>query len=352
MHLLGLRVSCLGPFDQVYFPFCDEEGDPRLLTVVHGGGGVGKTTLAAAIASTRPGHTIVPQRDLTRGVVHDGPPRIACEWRLGIDDPDRPHPLVLATPSVRLIDDDEQETLRRREQALFDRVAREGGFVFVAIPATRWFSRQPIAMAAPARTVATYDPRSTVSFDDATRADLARETKQALAYAAISAALAPPAAPGSRRFQYAGQAMLEAVNALLALAGFSHVGVDPLSLEPQFQSTGGQTVPFDALPTRARHLVAFAALPVRALAAAHPDRHPRQAEGVVVIDEADMHQDPGVQAALPAALRRALPGVQWILTTTSPKVAGSCDTREVLALRKIPELGRVELFTGSEARTH
>jgi hypothetical protein len=313
---------------------------------------VGKTTLAAAIASTRPGHTIVPQRELTRGVLHDGPPRIACQWRLGIDDPDRPHPLVLATPSTRLLDDDEQETLRRREQALFDRVAREQGFVFVAIPATRWFSRQPVALAAPLRTVASYDPRSTVSFDDATRAELARDTKQALAYAAISAALAPTTDPASRRFQHTGEAMREAVNAVLWLTGFSYVGVDPLSLEPQFRSAGGQTLPFDALPTRARHLVAFGALPVRALAAARPERHPREAEGVVVIDEADMHQDPAVQAALPAALQRALPNVQWILTTTSPKVAGSCDTREVLALRKIPELGRVELFTGSEARTH
>jgi hypothetical protein len=352
VHLLQLEASGVGPFDQVSFPFCDEAGDPRLLTVVHGGGGVGKTTLAAAIASTRPGHTIVPQRELTRGVTHDRPARIVCQWRLGIDDPDRPHPLVLATPNVRLLDGDESEALRRREQALFDKMAREGGFVFVAIPATRWFSRQAIAMAAPARTLASYDPRSTVSFDDGTRADLARETKQALAYAAISAALAPPNDPASRRFQRTGEAMREAVNAVLPLAGFSLVGTDPLSLEPQFRSEGGQSLPFDALPTRARHLVAFAALPVRALAAAHPERHPREAEGVVVIDEADMHQDPAVQAVLPAALRRALPGVQWILTTTSPKMAGSCDTREVLALRKIPELGRVELYTGSEARTH
>ena len=47
-----------------------------------------------------------------------------------------------------------------------------------------------------------------------------------------------------------------------------------------------------------------------------------------------------------------LPGIQWILTTTSPLMAGTCDTREVLALRRIPELGQVALFTGSEARTH
>ena len=42
----------------------------------------------------------------------------------------------------------------------FDRVAKDGGFVFVAIPSTRWFGRQPITMAAPGKTVARYDVRS------------------------------------------------------------------------------------------------------------------------------------------------------------------------------------------------
>jgi predicted ATP-binding protein involved in virulence len=73
---------------------------------------------------------------------------------------------------------------------------------------------------------------------------------------------------------------------------------------------------------------------------------------VVAIDEVDAHQDPAIQAALVGALTEALPGVQWILTTTSPVVAGSCDTRDVLALRRLPRTTRVELYVGSEARTH
>ena len=352
MHLLDVKAFCVGPFRDVSLPFCDDDGEPRLLTVVHGGGGVGKTTLAAAIASTRPGHCIVPQRELTRGARHDGPPRIVCEWRLGIDDPDRPHGLVMASPNTRVFDSEDEEALRRREQVLFDRVAREGGFAFVAIPATRWFSRQPVALVAPARTVATFDVRSAASFDDTARADLARETKQALAYAAVSAALCAVDGPEARRFRRLGEAMQDAVDALVSLAGFSYGGLDPLSLEPVFRTGQAPSLPFDAIPTRARHLAAFAALAVRALAAAHPQRDPREAEGVVVIDEADLYQDPAVQAALPAALRRALPAVQWILTTTSPTMAGSCDTREVLALRQLPELDRVELYTGFSARTH
>jgi hypothetical protein len=352
MHLLSVHVSGLGPFEQVRFPFCDEDGDPRLLNVVHGGGGVGKTALVTAIATTRPGHAVASPPDLVRAGSGERTPRVACEWRLGSDDPDRPHGLWVATPNARWFDDDEREALRRREQVLFDKVAREGGFVFVAIPGNRWFSRQPFAISAPARTVATYDVRTSPTLDDGTRADLARETKQAIAYAAISAALTPTSDAAGQRHRRFGDAMRAAVNTLVALAGYTYVGVSPRSFEPEFLGDSGRMVPFDALPTRARHLAAFAALPLRALAAAYPERDPRDAEGVVVIDEADMHQDPAVQVSLPAALRRALPGVQWILTTTSPQMAGTCDTREVLALRRVPDSGRVELYTGSEARTH
>jgi hypothetical protein len=352
MRLLDVQISHAGPFAQVYFPFCDEDGAPRMMTVVHGGGGVGKTTLAAAIASTRPGHAILPQRELTRGSPHAAPPLVVCSWRPGQDDPERPHPLVVATPNARLTDDDEREVFRRREQVLFDKLAREGGFVFVSIPSTRWFSRQPIALAAPGRSVAQYDVRAATSFDDGVRADLTRDTKQALAYAAIASALPAPPVDALPRFRLLGETMRSAVNALTRLVGYAYWGLDPLSFEPLFQAEGGELVPFDAIPTRARHLVAFAALPVRALAAAYPGRDPRQCEGVVVIDEVDMQQDPGVQAALAAALRVALPEVQWILTTTSPKMAGSCDTRDVLALRRTADFGQVQLFTGSEARTH
>jgi len=97
--------------------------------------------------------------------------------------------------------------------------------------------------------------------------------------------------------------------------------------------------------------VAFAALSVRTLWAAYPDRDPRIAEGVVLIDEVDLHQDVAVALKLPAALRAALPSVQWILTTCSPVVASGAASGEVLALRTSTE-GRVELHAGPSAITH
>jgi hypothetical protein len=358
MYLLAARLVALGPFADLSFPLFDEEGQPRMVTVIHGGGGVGKTTLLNALATTRPGHAIVQPRP---PLVRDGatnqaqeseepPPFAVCDWALGQDDPERPHPLRVTGPNVRLSADAEKEAMRRREQSLFEKVAQNGGFAFLALASTRWFSRQPIGFSAPARSIARYDVRSPSTLDDASRSDLARETKQALAYAAIASALG--VARGERRFDVLGVAMKTAVDALVELAGYVYDGVDPASFEPRFVDAGGRITTFDALPTRGRHLVSFAALAVRTLWAAYPGRDPRRVEGVIGVDEVDAHQDPVVQSRLVGALRRALPQVQWILTTTSPIVAGSCDTKDVLALRKLPDRDQVALFSGSEARTH
>lgn len=354
MQLLGMRLVGVGPFEDVELPFTGEDGEPRQVTVVHGGGGVGKTTLLAAIATTRPGYCIIPQSARVPGQPDERAEQgryVVCHYRTGQDDSRRPHALSMVSPNARLYPDDEREALRRREQALFDKLAREGGFVFLAISSTRWFSRQPIAISAPARSVGRYDVRAPVALDDASRSDLARETKQVLAYATIAAALSTRQ-PDRARFERLGAAMRQTVDALVSLAGMSYLGLDAASLEPIFHAGGGRVLSFDALPTRVRHLVAFAALPVRALWAAYPDLDPRSAEGIVAIDEVDLFQDRHVQAEIVAQLRSALPNVQWILTTTSPIIAGSSDTRDVLALRRLPERDRVELFTGAEARTH
>src|SRR6478735_6441453 len=221
MKLLQAVLVGTGPFEKLVLPFADEAGEARAMTVIHGAGGVGKSSVLAALASTRPGHCVVQP---TRWEPAESAPQpfAACDWALGQDEPLRPHPLSIVSPNARLSVSDEQEALRRREQALFDRLAAEGGFAFLTIPSTRWFSRQPIAFSAPARTVARYDVRAAAATDDATRSDLARETKQALAYAAISSALSlhtalPPR--GERSFDLLGASMQSALDTLLARVG-------------------------------------------------------------------------------------------------------------------------------------
>lgn len=343
----------VAPFGELEASFCDEHGEPRPVTVVHGGAGVGKTTLLQALACTRPGNATVLSG---LGTMDDGPAQVRCAWHLGEDEPSRPHPLWVGTPGTTPVDD--EGALQRREQALFDRRAREqGGFVFLLFPANRWFSRQAVSLHAPARSVMRYDVRSTTALDQASSADLTRETKQALAYAAIAAALTPAAmrsGPGRARIdpRVLGTAMRETVDSIVRLTGLRYEGLDPLSFEPQFLSAGGRQLAFDALPTRTRHLVAYVAITIKTLWAAYPTADPRTAEGVVAIDDADLHQDAHVIAELVSTLRTTLLGVQWIFTTASPLLAAAAAPGQVVALRRLSEDDHVSLFVDAHARTH
>jgi hypothetical protein len=285
------------------------------------------------------------------------PPHAIADWLVGDDDPARPHALTVATPNAMLAGEDEEAALRRRrEQAFFERRAHEGGFVLVALSGARWFGRAALHLSAPERTLGRWDVRASASFDDATRADLSRETKQVLAYASIGAALAGETLDASGRAMASfDRAVRGAVDELVRPAGYAYVGSDPSTLEPLFRAPEGASLTFDDLPTGVRHLVAFAALPLRALYATYgvtTGIDPRRAEGVVLIDDVDAHLDLAVQRTLVPSLRAALPRVQWIVTTASPAIAQGCDTSEVLALRRLPASPGVELFDGDLARLH
>jgi len=219
----------------------------------------------------------------------------------------------------------------------------------------RWFSRAPLVLSAPDPSVARYDVRTPAALDDATRADLARPTKQVLSYASIAAALSArdtPGTPEAARAAAFDRALSGAVTRLTALADYKYIGPDPATLEPIFERPGGVAVRFDDLPTGARHLASFAALPLRTLHAAYPDRDPLDAEGVVLVDDVEIHLDPTVLDPLATALREAIPRVQWIVTTASRVVAGGCEPSHVMVLRQMPVTAKIELFAGDLAVIH
>lgn len=53
---------------------------------------------------------------------------------------------------------------------------------------------------------------------------------------------------------------------------------------------------------------------------------------IVLMDEIDLHLHPSLQRTIVPSLRKALPNVQWIVTTHSPLILGSFDRREIIAL--------------------
>ena len=353
MLLSQIRLSGAPAQEDLILPLNDERGAPRRLVILYGGDGVGKTSILAAIAATRPGHSVV-QTARGGGL----PPFAVADWILGDDEPARPHPLRVLNPNARLeAERDDEVVARRREQTLFDRRAADGGFAFTSFSGARWFSRAAVMLTSPTRTWLRHDVRAAVSFDDASHADLARETKQVLAFAGITSSLArssPSPSPNGAepgRFETFDRALREVLAAVLDDTGVTFTGVDPARLEPMFDDDG-RAVELDDLPRRIRHRVAFGALALRALSAAYPGKDPREAEGVILIDDIEVHQDLTSQAALPLLLRRALPRAQWIVSTSSPAVVSGCDAGSVLALRRMSASGPVEIHQGASAVMH
>ncbi len=336
MRLASLKLYGLGVLDGTSVALGDDEVSARALTVLFGADGVGKTTILAAIASTRPGYAFpLALRARAREREESSPAYAVTEWLLGDDDPERPHPLVVCSPNTPIAEGDGVALLRRREQALFDRKAQQRGHVLVTVSGARWFSRTPVLLTTPERTVARYDVRASASFDDAGRADMARETKQVLTYAGIARALEPEG-----RLPALDRAVREVCEILLEPYGVRYSGPSATTLEPVFEREG-RPASFEDLPRGARHLLAIGAGALRALYGAFDTGDVRFREGVVLVDDLESQQDAGIQRLLPALLRQALPRVQWVVATSSPAITLGCTGGEVVALRRAA--GRVEL---------
>ena len=351
MYLERVRVVGLGPFEGVDVEFCDRPGEPRLLTVLHGDGGTGKTALLAAISATRPSHHVVQTSVWRRPGTK---PHAVCEWQLATEDPERPHPLKVATPGVTVEADDQAEQLRRREVVHFDRqLADKGGFAFVGLPGSRRYPRATMVIGDPARTVLRVDARGAPGFQDQNGVDLTRSVKLILAYAGIAAALA-----GDSRGESSGDprslavAIEEALDELLGLVGYQYRGVSPRNFEPRFLSPGGELLPFDAPPLQVRQLVGFAAIPTHQLWIANRGKDPRHCEGTVLIDDIDLNLSIPVQLELVDRLRRILPKAQWIVSTASPMIAHAVAVGSTVTLRREPGSGQVRVYEGELSLTH
>lgn len=338
MRLLRARLVRVPPFSDVELAF-GPEGEARAVTVVVGSGGTGKTALAQALASTRPGYAVAQPRGRAKPELA---PFVVTHWQLGDDDPARPHPLVVASPSAAIDPDEASALARRREQALFDKLTERGGYAFSAFSAARWFSRSPIVLTQPERSFLRHDPRQAFAFDDATRADLGRETKQVLAYAEIAGALGQPELRDAVR---------AAVAEILPLFDLEAAGIDPTTLEPMFRTHDGD-VAFDELPQAVRQAIALPALALRAVRSSSPTGDPREKEGVFVVDEAALGLPPHVATELPMALARALPKAQWILLTASQDLARGVAPDAVVALRREAPKGPVDVHTGTASILH
>lgn len=344
MKLLRLELRSPEVLGDFAVSFSDDN-EPRPVTVIYGGPGSGKTSIVNALVCTRPGHSVA------MSLRPFEPKQFASvEWQLGMDEPDRKSPFVVVSPNAP--DDLFPRTAeQRREQVFFDRLSKEGGFVCLAFSSLRWFSKGPVVLGPPETSISRYDVREFLSLDDAARQDLARECKQTLTYASIVEALSPVSGAGEREARL-GASVRHVVSAIAQLMGYRYLGASPRSLSPIFEKNNGDQLPFDALPTQLKHMVAFGVLPLRALWAAYPELEPRRAPAVVIIDQLELQLEEGVALSLLQRLTELLPEVQWVVTTRSASLLASREPHEVLALRRNNEAGEVSVYLGADAQLH
>src|SRR5205823_2255078 len=104
----------------------------------------------------------------------------------------------------------------------------------------------------------------------------------------------------------------------------------------------GELTPLDNLSEGYRSMVALSVDVMRELLG-HWDAL-ENAPGLVLIDEVETHLHPRWKMRVMSALRSALPGVQFIVTTHDPLCLRGMSNGEVLVLNRNPRTG-IELLT-------
>lgn len=111
----------------------------------------------------------------------------------------------------------------------------------------------------------------------------------------------------------------------------------------------GRVQPFDELSDGYRNFVGILADLAWRAAVLNPRDGldaPRNAVGVVLIDEIDLHLHPGWQREVLGALSSAFPNLQFVVTTHSPQVIGSSQGSQIRILDGTPVVGRVRHALG------
>ena len=108
------------------------------------------------------------------------------------------------------------------------------------------------------------------------------------------------------------------------------------SLLVEWSSTERESTAFENLSDGQRTVIGLVADIARRMCVLNPqlgDEVTNETQGVVLIDELDMHLHPRWQRILTSGLKRAFPKVQFIVASHSPQVLGELKPEEIILLR-------------------
>jgi hypothetical protein len=122
--------------------------------------------------------------------------------------------------------------------------------------------------------------------------------------------------------------LIEVVNALLPV----EVQLLSSTEEPRFKAFG-VTLPLSGLSDGFRLHVSWVVDFISQLARVLPAEQPlREAKGIVIVDEIDLLLHPAWQRHVVPTLSKAFPNIQFLLTTHSPIVAGTLESRNLFLI--------------------
>ena len=330
-QLREIRVDNYRCFDELRLPL---EKDTTVLFAENGGG---KTALLTALAmglaviqrDSPKTLKLAARRDSRRGVPDDkGPPEPAgpCEitWTAAVGDAET----VTWSTAVQLVSGRARH--RHRHRQIFEAVEQ------VRVPGVRW----PLfAWYGVDRLERLHDRRRNV--------ELTRDRWEAYASALDPNLDEAPLlqwlqneflGDTARRQQskperFFHAAVMEA--AVQATPGATHAWYDAVEKNPVVRFEDGHEVPWSELSDGYHAFIALVAdIARRAVMLNELDgvEAPARVEGVVLIDELDLHLHPRWQRVALPRLREAFPRLQLIVSTHSPQVLSSAENRQVRRL--------------------
>lgn len=113
-------------------------------------------------------------------------------------------------------------------------------------------------------------------------------------------------------------------------------------------SKDGRELAFDQLSEGERTTSALVCDIARRLSIANPSGDPLKGEGIVMIDEIDLHLHPQWQVQIVPLLRRTFPNLQLIATTHSPLVLSYIESKSVRLLSDFRLVDQVPLTFGRD----